>query len=92
VLTTVEHFRRIQERFWPNPEGAARKFAISASLVVEYALHVLPPRSMNWQIFAAAQPIANPSLRPNTFLLGGSAAESVALMPVTAQTSTKRRS
>jgi len=57
VLTTVEHFRHIQQRFRPNPEGAALKSAISASLVVEYALHVLPPRSWNWRISAAAQPV-----------------------------------
>jgi len=54
VSTTVEHFRRIQQRFRPNPEGAARKSASSASLVAEYALYVLPPRSWNWRIFAAA--------------------------------------
>ncbi|GEM_PF-1945343 len=45
VLTTVEHFQRIHGRFWSNPEGAARKSIIPASLVVEYALHVRPPRS-----------------------------------------------
>jgi hypothetical protein len=45
VSTTVEHFRHIQGRFRPNPEGAALKSAILSSLVVEYALHVLPPRS-----------------------------------------------
>jgi hypothetical protein len=45
VSTTVEHFRHIQGRFRRNPEGAALKSAILSSLVVEYALHVLPPRS-----------------------------------------------
>jgi hypothetical protein len=31
--------------------GAALKSAISSSLVVEYALHVLPSRSYNWRDF-----------------------------------------
>jgi hypothetical protein len=34
-VDTFEHFRRIQGRFWPNPEGAARKSAISASQNLE---------------------------------------------------------
>jgi hypothetical protein len=54
-LGSVRHQRA--ELRWPNPEGAALKSAISAPLAVEYARHVLPPRSWNWRISAAAQPV-----------------------------------
>ena len=44
---TFEDLQHRQGRFWPNLEEAVHKCAISASLVLAYASHVLRPRSWN---------------------------------------------
>jgi hypothetical protein len=47
VLSTFKRPQRREGGFGPNPEGARREAASSASLVLEYAMHVLRPRSLN---------------------------------------------